>query len=126
MIIFTHPVLFLLVSISISFLAFPIHCSTPSSFSSSVLRLPSEFINACPLTNKKPASCPIKCFRLDPVCGQNGVTYWCGCADAACNDVQVAKMGFCEVDNGGSGQALLIVHMIWLIVLGFLVLFGLL
>ncbi|KMZ68193.1 Serine protease inhibitor, Kazal-type family protein [Zostera marina] len=115
-----HHLLFLLVFISIS----SIHCSNLSSSISTVLRLPSEF--RCPLTTEKPASCPIKCFRPDPVCGDDGITYWCGCADAACNNVRVAKTGFCEVGNGGSGQALLIVHMIWLIVLGFFVLFGLL
>ncbi|WVZ19694.1 hypothetical protein V8G54_007016 [Vigna mungo] len=69
-----------------------------------------------------PSSCPVKCFRTDPVCGVDGVTYWCGCSEAACAGVQVAKMGFCEVGNGGSvplsGQALLLVHIVWLIVLG--------
>ncbi|CAA6673698.1 unnamed protein product [Spirodela intermedia] len=72
---------------------------------------------------------PVRCFRPDPVCGVDGVTYWCGCADAACVGVRVAKLGFCEVGNGGSGllsgQALLLVHIVWLIVLGFSVLFGL-
>ncbi|KHN46197.1 hypothetical protein glysoja_039921 [Glycine soja] len=76
-----------------------------------------------------PLSCPAKCFRADPVCGADGVTYWCGCAEAACAGVEVAKFGFCEVGNGGSapipGQALLLVHIVWLIVLGFSVLFGL-
>jgi len=42
----------------------------------------------------------------------------------------VAKLGFCEVTNGGSGsvsgQALLLAHIVWLILLGFFVLFGLL
>ncbi|KAB1205250.1 hypothetical protein CJ030_MR7G012114 [Morella rubra] len=76
-----------------------------------------------------PTSCPVNCFRADPVCGVDGVTYWCGCADALCAGVKVAKLGFCEVGNGGpgplSGQALLLVHIVWLIVLGFSVLFGL-
>lgn len=76
----------------------------------------------------RPGSCPVKCFRADPVCGVDGVTYWCGCADAACSGVEVAKLGYCEVGNGGSGplsgQALLLVHIVWLIVLGFSVLFG--
>ncbi|KAG9133947.1 hypothetical protein Leryth_004657 [Lithospermum erythrorhizon] len=48
-------------------------------------------------------SCPVKCFRPDPVCGVDGVTYWCGCADAHCSGTRVQKMGFCEVGNGGSG-----------------------
>ncbi|KAH7840141.1 hypothetical protein Vadar_013182 [Vaccinium darrowii] len=77
-----------------------------------------------------PVSCPAKCFRTDPVCGVDGVTYWCGCGDAICAGTRVAKLGFCEVGNGGSGslsgQALLLVHIVWLILLGFSVLFGLL
>lgn len=75
-------------------------------------------------------SCPVKCFTTDPVCGEDGVTYWCGCADAHCAGTRVAKLGFCEVGNGGagpvSGQALLLVHIVWLIFLGVFVLFGLL
>ncbi|KAE8077586.1 hypothetical protein FH972_016138 [Carpinus fangiana] len=80
----------------------------------------------------KPASCPVNCFRPNPVCGIDGVTYWCGCPDAACAGTRVAKMGYCEVGNGSgepgpvSGQALLLVQIVWLIVLGFSVLFGLL
>lgn len=97
----------------------------------SVIRLPSvaagEGHNLCAGTT--PSSCPAKCFRTDPVCGADGVTYWCGCAEAACAGAEVAKLGFCEVGNGGSaplpGQALLLVHIVWLIVLGFSVLFGL-
>ncbi|OIW15317.1 hypothetical protein TanjilG_10757 [Lupinus angustifolius] len=77
-----------------------------------------------------PSLCPVKCFRADPVCGVDGVTYWCGCAEAACSDAKVASMGICEVGNGGSvpfsAQALLLVHIVWLIVLGFSVIFGLL
>ncbi|CAL9753405.1 unnamed protein product [Musa acuminata subsp. burmannicoides] len=38
-------------------------------------------------------SCPINCFRPDPVCGVNGVTYWCGCPEATCASVGVAKRG---------------------------------
>ncbi|XP_065859980.1 uncharacterized protein [Euphorbia lathyris] len=76
-----------------------------------------------------PASCPVNCFRADPVCGVDGVTYWCGCADAICNGTPVAKLGPCEVGNGGTGslphQALLLVHILWLILLGFSLLFGL-
>ncbi|XP_008784629.1 uncharacterized protein LOC103703528 [Phoenix dactylifera] len=74
------------------------------------------------------SSCPINCFRADPVCGVDGVTYWCGCPEAACAGVRVAKRAPCQVGNGGSGlvsgQALLLVHIVWLIVLGFAVLFG--
>ncbi|CAN0889155.1 hypothetical protein LINGRAHAP2_LOCUS16035 [Linum grandiflorum] len=76
------------------------------------------------------SSCPINCFRADPVCGADGVTYWCGCADAACHGTKVAKLGACEVGSGGSsaslpGQALLLVHIVWLFLLGFSLLFGL-
>ncbi|CAM9002525.1 unnamed protein product [Rhodiola kirilowii] len=48
--------------------------------------------------------------------------------EAACEGVKVAKLGYCEVGNGGSGpmtgQALLLVHIVWLIVVGFSVVFG--
>lgn len=73
--------------------------------------------------------CPVKCFRTNPVCGVNNVTYWCGCAEAVCAGTRVAKIGFCEFENEPallSGQALLLVHILWLILLGFFVLFGLL
>ncbi|CAN1309637.1 hypothetical protein LINPERPRIM_LOCUS27755 [Linum perenne] len=42
-----------------------------------------------------PFVCPINCFRYDPVCGANGVTYGCGCPDAACAGVRVVKLGPC-------------------------------
>ncbi|KAF2315116.1 hypothetical protein GH714_038184 [Hevea brasiliensis] len=42
-----------------------------------------------------PEECPIACFRPDPVCGANGVTYWCGCPDALCAGVPVVKFGEC-------------------------------
>ncbi|KAI9097974.1 hypothetical protein K1719_025745 [Acacia pycnantha] len=45
--------------------------------------------------------CPVKCFRTSPVCGVDGVTYWCGCAEAECAGTKVAKLGFCEVGSGG-------------------------
>ncbi|GJN08678.1 hypothetical protein PR202_ga26627 [Eleusine coracana subsp. coracana] len=72
-------------------------------------------------------SCPVRCFRPDPVCGTDGVTYWCGCFEAACAGARVAKRGFCEVGAGSapvSGQALLLVHIVWLFVLGAAVLLG--
>ncbi|KAH8487763.1 hypothetical protein H0E87_026369 [Populus deltoides] len=66
------------------------------------------------------SSCPVKCFRPDPVCGVDGVTYWCGCDDARCAGTKVTKKGFCEVgNNGAAAQALLLVHIVWLIVLEF-------
>ncbi|CAL1398822.1 unnamed protein product [Linum trigynum] len=39
--------------------------------------------------------CHINCFRADPVCGANGVTYGCGCPEASCNGVRVIKLGPC-------------------------------
>uniref|UniRef100_A0A2P2NM51 Serine-type endopeptidase inhibitor n=1 Tax=Rhizophora mucronata TaxID=61149 RepID=A0A2P2NM51_RHIMU len=77
-----------------------------------------------------PASCPVNCFRANPVCGVDGVTYWCGCPDATCHGTKVAKLGACEVgsSSGSSslpGQALLLVHIVWLFLLGFSLLFGL-
>ncbi|XP_057774963.1 uncharacterized protein LOC130993943 [Salvia miltiorrhiza] len=97
---------------------------------SNLLKLPSDQPenDLCPL-NSEPDMCPVKCFRPDPVCGVDGVTYWCGCAEAHCAGARVKKFGYCEVRNGGSGpagQALLLVHIIWLILLGVFVLFGLL
>ncbi|KAL7108129.1 hypothetical protein ACP275_06G096100 [Erythranthe tilingii] len=91
------------------------------------LKLPSDYENdVCPL-NSDADTCPVKCFRTDPVCGVDGVTYWCGCAEAHCAGARVKKFGFCEVGNGGpAGQALLLVHIVWLILLGVFVLFGLL
>ncbi|OIS99386.1 PREDICTED: uncharacterized protein LOC109231803 [Nicotiana attenuata] len=97
-----------------------------------VLLLPSDQVNQdiCPAPPSPPESCPVNCFRPDPVCGVNGVTYWCGCPDAQCAGVRVVKTGMCEVGNGGSGpvsgQALLLVHIVWLVLLGFVGLFGLL
>ncbi|KAF3625984.1 putative calcium-dependent protein kinase 17-like [Capsicum annuum] len=99
------------------------------------LRLPSEHDNQeiCPLMPPLVGdhrSCPVKCFRPDPVCGIDGKTYWCGCADARCAGIRVTKLGFCEVGNGGSapvsGQVLLLLHIVWLILLGIFGLFGLL
>ncbi|KAJ1279882.1 hypothetical protein BS78_04G189800 [Paspalum vaginatum] len=71
--------------------------------------------------------CPVRCFRPDPVCGADGVTYWCGCPEAACAGARVARLGYCEVGAGSapvSGQALLLVHIVWLFVLGAAVLLG--
>ncbi|CAN1855489.1 hypothetical protein LINPERHAP1_LOCUS41746 [Linum perenne] len=86
--------------------------------------------DVCGSSSTAATSCPINCFRADPVCGADGVTYWCGCADAACHGTKVAKLGACEVGSGGSsaslpGQALLLVHIVWLFLLGFSLLFGL-
>lgn len=122
---FVSFVVFLLVASSLSICARSEHPAAGES--RPAIRLPSEGEDICAAS---PAlSCPVRCFRTDPVCGADGVTYWCGCAEAACAGVRVAKLGFCEVGNGGhglvSGQALLLVHIVWLIVLGFSVVFGL-
>ncbi|XP_059628896.1 uncharacterized protein LOC132271516 [Cornus florida] len=107
----------------------------PTARSQPLLRLPGDDgsgeINGEDLCSgtASPPSCPVNCFKTDPVCGADGVTYWCGCGDAVCAGTRVAKLGFCDVGNGTSdvsGQALLLVHMLWLILLGFSVLFGLL
>ncbi|KAI6697700.1 hypothetical protein NL676_017819 [Syzygium grande] len=129
------PKLRLVVAFAIvaALLSFPsaVRSEEPRGVSGSVIRLPTEEGDGGgPCSGAaRPGSCPVKCFRADPVCGVDGVTYWCGCADAACAGVGVAKLGYCEVGNGGSGplsgQALLLVHIVWLIVLGFSVLFGL-
>jgi hypothetical protein len=44
--------------------------------------------------------CPVRCFRPDPVCGADGVTYWCGCPEATCAGARVARRGYCEVGSG--------------------------
>lgn len=121
----------LVFTIVIFLFVFPtIHAQTNNS--SSLIELPSQSNtkdqDLCAET-VAPTSCPVKCFRTNPVCGVNGVTFWCGCADAACNGVKVASLGFCDVGSGSSvslpGQALLLVHIVWLIVLAFSVIFGL-
>ncbi|PWZ39556.1 hypothetical protein Zm00014a_022244 [Zea mays] len=47
--------------------------------------------------------CPVWCFRPDPVCGADGVTYWCGCPEATCAGARVARRGYCEVGSGMGG-----------------------
>ncbi|KAK8587278.1 hypothetical protein V6N13_086272 [Hibiscus sabdariffa] len=103
---------------------------TQRNFTAGIL-LPSDAADACGVSPpSRRYSCPVSCFRTDPVCGDDGVTYWCGCADAHCSGAKVAKIGFCNVGNNGGtgsfpGQALLLLHIVWLIVLGFSVFFGL-
>ncbi|KAK9063116.1 hypothetical protein SSX86_016986 [Deinandra increscens subsp. villosa] len=125
----SNILLFLIITVAVTVTV----TASPISFvsDSDLLRLPSDdgiSASLCPLS-VNPGSCPIKCFRPDPVCGVDNVTYWCGCPEAGCAGVRVAKVGFCDFENGGSGQvsgqALLLVHIVWLILLGFFVLFGL-
>lgn len=126
--------LFFLLSL-LSFNLIPPTVKSEQPISSSLLCLPSDGGSdageslICPrIDSDETGSCPVKCFRPDPVCGADGVTYWCGCSDAHCAGTKVVKSGFCEVGNGGSGplsgQAFLLVHLVWLIVLGFALLCG--
>ncbi|GAB4826060.1 hypothetical protein Ancab_008931 [Ancistrocladus abbreviatus] len=94
---------------SLFFLLLILSPTVKSEYDSSSLRLPSDDgsdardSDVCPGNSAQPGSCPVKCFRPDPVCGEDGITYWCGCADAHCAGTRVEKAGFCEVGNGGSG-----------------------
>ncbi|XP_071687119.1 uncharacterized protein [Rutidosis leptorrhynchoides] len=125
------PILILIIitiTIAVTVTASP----NPVTIDSDILRLPSDDTESgslCP-NSLTAGSCPVKCFRPAPVCGVDNVTYWCGCPEARCAGVSVANLGFCDHENGGSGavsgQALLLVHIVWLILLGFFVLFGLL
>lgn len=123
---------FLLLAISLSFFCSCALVAGSESGVSGSIRLPTDDVDdgegLCARV-EKPASCPVSCFKTEPVCGSDGVTYWCGCADAMCAGARVAKLGFCEVGSGGSaslpGQALLLVHIVWMILLGFSVLCGL-
>lgn len=91
-----------------------------------LLRLKLDDAKFCSKT-AMPDSCPINCFRADPVCGVDGATYWCGCPDAHCAGTTVAKLGACDGNNSSvSGQALLLINIVWLILLAAFVLFGLL
>ena len=40
--------------------------------------------------------CDIACLVYDPVCGENGVTYSCGVAEAECHGVEIAHAGECD------------------------------
>ncbi|CAM6102288.1 unnamed protein product [Calypogeia fissa] len=78
-------------------------------------------------------ACNVKCFRADPVCGEDAVTYWCGDAEAKCAGVEVAYKGYCDSRSGGAGkdgtraaQSLFLVHLLWLVLAGFLVIADLL
>ena len=51
----------------------------------------------------RPEPC-IECFRYDPVCGTDGVTYGCGAPDAHCHGVEVEHEGECK-PACGAGEA---------------------
>ncbi|CAN1160113.1 hypothetical protein LINPERPRIM_LOCUS21890 [Linum perenne] len=40
-------------------------------------------------------SCPVSCLISDPVCGEDGYTYYCGCLDAMCSGTKVKRYGEC-------------------------------
>lgn len=46
-------------------------------------------------------ACNIQCLTPDPVCGEDGNTYVCGQADAACHGVEVSHEGECPVTRAG-------------------------
>ncbi|KAJ0901746.1 hypothetical protein HanPSC8_Chr08g0328861 [Helianthus annuus] len=101
------PILFIIITIAVTITVTVTVTASPTSFvyDQDLLRLPSDdsiSTALCPLS-VNPSSCPVKCFRPDPVCGVDNVTYWCGCSEAHCAGVSVAKLGFCDVENGGSG-----------------------
>ncbi|XP_068647335.1 uncharacterized protein [Aristolochia californica] len=91
-----------------------------SRIDSPAVRLLESEPDLCP--GEAHGSCPVNCFRPDPVCGANGITYWCGCPDAQCAGTRVVSLGPCEVQNGASGtvsgQAFLLLHIVWLLAWG--------
>ncbi len=50
----------------------------------------------CTLTGVCEPPCEVNCLVEDPVCGEDGVTYPCGEADAACHGVRSVSPGACE------------------------------
>ncbi|KAJ0539004.1 putative Kazal domain superfamily protein [Helianthus annuus] len=62
----------------------------------SAARTSAQSTSLCPSSSVNPEFCPINCFRPDPVCGADNVTYTCGCDDALCAGVRVVKLGPCD------------------------------
>ncbi|EAZ13902.1 hypothetical protein OsJ_03827 [Oryza sativa Japonica Group] len=72
--------------------------------------------------------CPVRCFRAGTrSAAPTGSRTGAGAPRPACAGARVARRGYCEVGAGSapvSGQALLLVHIVWLFVLGAAVLLG--
>jgi len=49
-------------------------------------------------------ACEVQCIVPDPVCGEDGITYVCGEADAACHGVEVAHEGECPAFRATPAQ----------------------
>ena len=47
------------------------------------------YSNQVMLSLGKTEGCELECLVSDPVCGLDGVTYWCGEAEAECNGIEV-------------------------------------
>ncbi|MDJ0787624.1 MAG: Kazal-type serine protease inhibitor domain-containing protein [Myxococcota bacterium] len=56
---------------------------------------PAEQICFPPTSTCQPP-CQIQCLVADPVCGDDGVTYFCGEPDAHCNGAEVVSEGPCD------------------------------
>ncbi len=57
-----------------------------------------------PPTKTCQPECAIECFRYDPVCGEDGVTYGCGEPDAHCHGIEVIHRGECRLECGSEGS----------------------
>ncbi|GBG66010.1 hypothetical protein CBR_g54989 [Chara braunii] len=113
-------------------------CSPPSPSPHTIQEESSTLTSACIADGEKEdrAPCKVLCFAPTPVCGEDGITYWCGPKEAECAGVKVVHENVCALGNGlGTGsafkaaqslliQSLLIVHFVWLVIVGLLVLAG--
>ncbi|GJP54217.1 hypothetical protein CLOM_g13315 [Closterium sp. NIES-68] len=79
-----------------------------------------------------PVKCSSTCLRPNPVCGENGVTFWCGVQEAQCAGAEVAYVGACAPESGVPGlsprtwEGLVLAHQLWILVAAATVLAGLL